>query len=247
MKSFLLTSLFAISQVCSAASLSPAAQEACEAARELSGAVCDCDMSWMVDRMYPPLKRLLADQLSMKDAAARRASAQRFMGSTKETDAQALSRIAANERALRNKYIVIGSQMKKQGIRVESFTVSPAVAEYELALPRNVAKGVYSDKKGNTSAEDLTMGQDRSRLVVLPTTLIVSVPNPQTGERVRVEQKSHIYAVRDEQVAQGANTRGTVLNKWYFIDGKTEVRTLRSFFINIPLRLKLPINSSRQL
>lgn len=197
--------------------------------------------------MYPPLKRLYAERYSMRTDEAKYASAQRFKGSAQETDAQARARMEANERALRDSYVATGQKMKKQGIVVESFTVSPAVAEYVLALPQSVDSGVRRDAQGQVAADQLKMGNDSSRLVVLPTTLVISVPDPRTGKRVRVEQKSHIYAVRDEHVELGGASRGTKLNQWYFIDGKVEANELRSFFINIPLRLKLPINSSRQL
>lgn len=141
----------------------------------------------------------------------------------------------------------MGRQMKEMDVRVESFTVSPAVAEYELTLPKSVAGAVRRDASGQTAADELKMGRNCSRLVILPTTLIVSVPDPRSGKRVRVEQKSHLFAVRDEVMENSGSGRGTEINRWYFIDGKTEVSTLRNFFMDIPLRLKLPITSSRQL
>jgi hypothetical protein len=38
-----------------------------------------------------------------------------------------------------------------------------------------------------------------------------------------------------------------VLNKWYFIDGNTPVNTLRTFFPNLPLNLRLPATGDRIL
>ncbi len=247
MKAFFLMLLVALAPLALASTPTTASQSAWESARELTGAIRDCDMSWVVDRMYPPLKRVYAEQYSMRSEQDKYASAQRFKGAVKETDSQARARMAANERALRDNYIAIGQKMKKQGIVVESFTVSPAVSEYVLDLPQSVRTGVSRDAQGSTTADQLKMGSDRSRLVILPTTLIISVPDPRTGKRVRVEQKSFIYAVRDEIVEHGGASRGTRINQWYFIDGKVDASELRSFFMNIPLRLKLPMSSSRQL
>ncbi len=230
-----------------AASPTAASQSALEAARELTGAVRDLDMSWMVDRMYPPLKRLYADQYSMRDQKAGVATTQRMTGVVKETEAQAKARLDANARALRDSYVDIGRKMKQQGVQVESFVVSPAVSEYVVSLPSNVAQGVLGDSKGKLAVEDLQLGRNSSRLVVLPTTLVISVPDGRSGRRVRVEQKSFIYAVRDEVLGAGEDGRGTRLNYWYFIDGKVKASELRSFFTDIPLRLRLPITSNRQL
>ncbi|MFI3243001.1 MAG: hypothetical protein R3Y56_01965 [Akkermansia sp.] len=247
MKAFFLMFCMALAPLVQAQTPTQASQSALEAARELTGAIRDLDMSWMVDRMYPPLKRLYADQYSMRDERAGAAAAKRFMGSVKETDAQATARMAANERALRQSYMDMGRKMKQQGVKVESFTVSPAVSEYVLGLPKSVASGVRRDTQGEREVDELQVGGDRSRLVILPTSFIISVPDPRSGGRVRVEQKSFIYAVRDEAVDAGSTTRGTQLNHWYFIDGKVKATELRSFFTNIPLNLRLPMTSSRQL
>lgn len=247
MKAFFLMSCVALAPMVQASTPTTASQSALEAARELTGAIRDLDMSWMVDHMYPPLKRLYANQYSMRDDNAGANNAKRFMGTVQETEAQAKARTIANERALRASYVDMGRKMKQQGVQVESFVVSPAVSEYELALPKGVESGVRSDKLGKTAADELKMGGDRSRLVILPTTFIISVPDTRTGRRVRVEQKSFIYAVRDEVSADGGQSRGTILNKWYFIDGKVKASELRSFFVDIPLRLRLPMTSSRQL
>lgn len=247
MKAFFLMFCMVLAPMVQAQSPTQASQSALEAARELTGAIRDLDMSWMVDRMYPPLKRLYADQYSMRDERAGAAAAKRFMGTVKESDAQAAARMAANERALRQSYVDMGRKMKQQGVQVESFTVSPAVSEYVLGLPKCVASGVRRDTQGQRAVDDLQVGGDRSRLVILPTTFVISVPDTRSGKRVRVEQKSFIYAVRDETVDKGSSTRGTRLNQWYFIDGKVKPSELRSFFTNIPLNLRLPMSSSRQL
>ncbi len=247
MKAFFLMFCMALAPMVQAQSPTAASQSALESARELTGAIRDLDMSWMVDRMYPPLKRLYADQYSMRDDRTGAAAAKRFMGSVKETEAQAAARMAASDRALRQSYVDTGRKMKQQGIQVESFTISPAVSEYVLTPPNSLASGVRRDTQGQRAVDDLQLGGDRSRMVILPTTFIISVPDTRSGRRVRVEQKSFIYAVRDERIDAGGATRGTKLNQWYFIDGKVKASELRSFFSNIPLNLRLPMTSSRQL
>jgi hypothetical protein len=62
-----------------------------------------------------------------------------------------------------------------------------------------------------------------------------------------MERRSFIFAVRDEVITDTSMPRGTELNKWYFIDGNTDVNTLRSFFPNLPLYLRLPSTSDRIL
>ena len=62
-----------------------------------------------------------------------------------------------------------------------------------------------------------------------------------------MERRSYIFAVRDEIITDKSQPRGTVPNKWYFIDGNTDVNTLRTFFPNLPLYLRLPATGDRIL
>jgi hypothetical protein len=64
-----------------------------------------------------------------------------------------------------------------------------------------------------------------------------------------VERRDFIYAVRDEVVesTNNRNYRGTQLNKWYFIDGNTDVNTLRSYFPTLPLDIARPDTGERPL
>ncbi len=222
------------------------ANQAQASAAQLAGAVRNCDMSWMVDRMYPPLKLMYAQQLSSRSKAGERQNAQRFMQGSTETDAQAAARLKDSLAALRQKYIQMGQKMRSGGVRVESFKVGTAVAEYVVNPPLSVASAVHADKAGNTSADNLKVARDRSRVVVLPTTLTVRVPDGR-GTMRRFEQMSYILAVRDEVSSKKQSHRGTVLNNWYFIDSNTGIKQLRYFFPNLPLDMTLPPVGSREL
>ena len=67
-----------------------------------------------------------------------------------------------------------------------------------------------------------------------------------------MERQGYIYAIRDEVVngpvdRNGFTTHETKVNKWYFVDGNTDISTLRAFFPNLPLRLSLPSSGERVL
>ena len=53
--------------------------------------------------------------------------------------------------------------------------------------------------------------------------------------------------MRDEVITDTGISRGTKLNQWYFIDGNTDVNTLRTFFPDLPLYIKLPASGDRTL
>lgn len=245
MKTF---SLFAAAMilvnVCQAAS--DTATSAREAAQQYGAAVRNCDMRWAVDSMYPPLRRTYADQLTSRTREAEIARARRVQGLDRETVAEAKARMAANDKALRAKYARMGEDMKKSGITVESYTVGEATAEYVVTPPMAAVSQARKDTAGRVRAEDIGNTQERSRVVVLPTTLVISVP-ARDGRRTRMERRSYIFAVRDEVITDKSQPRGTVLNKWYFIDGNTDVNTLRTFFPNLPLYLRLPATGDRIL
>ncbi len=241
LSAFLLLAPLAMSQT-----VTEHGQSARDAARELAGAIRSSDMSWMVDRMYPPIQRVYADRLGARSARGEVESSQRYLGSRRESDAEAIARMERNMRNLRTSYMKMGAAMKQQGVRIENYLVGEPFSEYVVTPPKNTVTGVLRDKQGQCSAENLTMGQDRSRLVVLPTTIIASVPNPRGG-KLRIEQKSFLYAVRDEVISSTKNWRGARLNAWYFIDAKTDVGILRSFFPDLPRDLQLPPVSNRQL
>lgn len=230
--------------VCQAAS--EAANSARDAARQYGAAVRNCDMAWAVDSMYPPLRRTYADQLTSRTREAEIARARRVQGLDRETKVEAKARMAANDKALRAKYARMGEDMKKRGIEVESYTVGEATSEYVVTPPMAAISQVRRDTAGRVRAENIGNTEERSRIVVLPTTLVISAPG-QHGRRTRMERRSYIFAVRDEVITDKSQPRGTVLNKWYFIDGNTDVNTLRTFFPNLPLYLRLPSTGDRIL
>ena len=230
--------------VCQAAS--ETADSARAAAQQYGAAVRNCDMSWALDSMYPPLRLTYADMLTSRGAGAEAARARRIQGLDRETTVEAKARIAASDKALRAKYTRMGEEMKKRGLTVESYTVGSATAEYVVTPPMAAVSQVRQDRAGRVRAENIGNTQERSRVVVLPTTLVISVPAA-NGSRTRMERRSFIYAVRDEVITDKSQPRGTVLNKWYFIDGNTPVNTLRTFFPNLPLNLRLPATGDRIL
>ena len=245
MKCFsLFAAALALVSVCQAAS--DAAVSAREAAQQYGAAVRNCDMRWAVDSMYPPLRRTYADQLTSRTREAEIARARRVQGLDRETVVEARARMAANDKALRAKYARMGEDMKKSGLTVESYTVGAATAEYVVTPPMAAVSQVRKDTSGRVRAENIGNTQERSRIVVLPTTLVISAP-AQNGRRTRMERRSYIFAVRDEIITDKSQPRGTVLNKWYFIDGNTDVNVLRSFFPNLPLYLRLPATGDRIL
>lgn len=245
MKNFsLFAAALALVSVCQAAS--DAATSAREAAQQYGAAVRNCDMRWAVDSMYPPLRRTYADQLTARTREAEIARARRVQGLDKETKKEAKARMAASDKALRAKYARMGEEMKKSGLEVESYTVGEATAEYVVTPPVAARSQVQKDTSGRVRAENIGNTQERSRVVVLPTTLVISAPG-QNGRRTRMERRSFIFAVRDEVITDTSVPRGTVLNKWYFIDGNTDVNVLRSFFPNLPLYLRLPATGDRIL
>ena len=244
MKSF---SLFAaaVAMICVCEAASEAANSARDAARQYGAAVRNCDMAWAVDSMYPPLRRTYADQLTSRTREAEIARARRVQGLDRETVVQAKARMAANDKALRAKYARMGEEMKQRGIEVESYTVGEATAEYVVTPPMAAVSQVRRDTDGRVRAENIGTTKERSRIVVLPTTLIISMPS--RNGTTRIERRSHIFAVRDEIITDTGISRGTKLNQWYFIDGNTDVNTLRTFFPDLPLYITLPASGDRTL
>lgn len=232
------------------AAVSDMANSAVEAARSYGAAVRSCDMGWALDYMYPPIKRLYAEQFagrSEKEAE----NAWRIMGLTEETASQARARLEAGMKALREYYVRMGKQMVSRGIKIESFTVQEPYAEYELAPRGGIVNAVKRDREGRVRVDELQGNGERSRLVVLPTVLVVSGPG-KDGATVRVERRSHIFAIRDEVVRGAVDRNGltpqkTKINKWYFVDGNTDINTLRTFFPELPLNIKLPGGGERVL
>ncbi len=240
----LLAAAVMLGTICQAAS--ETATSAREAAQQYGAAVRNCDMLWAVDSMYPPLRRTYADQLTSRTREAEIARARRVQGLERETVVEAKARMAANDKALRAKYARMGEEMKQRGITVEGYSVGEATSEYIVTPPMAAVSQVRKDTAGRVRAENIGNTQERSRIVVLPTTLVISAPAA-NGKRTRVERRSYIFAVRDEVITDKSQPRGTVLNKWYFIDGNTDVNTLRTFFPNLPLYLKLPATGDRIL
>ena len=232
------------------AAVSDVANSAAEAARSYGAAVRSCDMGWALDYMYPPIKRLYAEQFagrSEKEAE----NARRIMGLTRESSAQARARAEAGMRALREHYVKMGKQMVGSGLKIESFTVREPYAEYELTPRSGMVNAVKRDREGRVRADELQGNGERSRLVVLPTVLVVSGQG-KDGSIVRVERRSHIFAIRDEVVHGGTDRNGltpqeTKINRWYFVDGNTDINTLRTFFPGLPLNMRLPSGGERVL
>ncbi|MCQ2365105.1 MAG: hypothetical protein MJ051_06090 [Akkermansia sp.] len=246
MKHLLLLLLTAMvgADVCAAASAE--AESAREAARQYGAAVRNCDMVWALDSMYPPLRRTYADQLGARRSGEANA-ARLFTGADPESAAKNKARRDANEKALRAQYAKMGEAMKAQGVRIESFSVGSPTGEYLATPPMSMVEAVRKDVNARTRAEEITAAnRDYSRIVILPTTLVISMPG-EDGARTRIERRSYIYAVRDEYISDTGRVRGTSLKKWYFVDGKTDVNTLRTFFPDLPVRLALPPCGDRQL
>lgn len=237
---FAMMALACVAQV--QAAVSEIAHSAVEAARSYGAAVRTCDMGWALDYMYPPLKMTYAEQFANRSGQERE-NARRVMGLTEEKPEEARARTQAGLKALREHYVRMGKQMQQSGLKIESFVVKEPTAEYVVTSGTTIVNENWGD--GNAA-----QGQrERSRLVVLPTVLVVSGPSPQGGV-TRVERRSHIYAIRDEVVRgtvdrNGLTQRGTKINKWYFVDGNTDVNTLRAFFPNLPLKLALPDGGER--
>lgn len=233
------------------AAVSEAARSAVEAARSYGAAVRSCDMGWALDSMYPPLKKTYAEKYANR-SGKEADNARIIMGLTDETSAEARARQQAALKALRELYVRMGEQMKSSGIKIESFTVREPVSEYIVTPPSGIVKAARRDSQGRISADNLQGEAERSRLVVLPITLIISGPAPGGAGITRMERRSHIYAIRDEVVSgtidrNGFTKRDTKLNKWYFVDGNTDTNVLRAFFPNLPVRLRLPDGGERVL
>ena len=252
--------------VAHAQQVSPASQEAWQAARELTGAVRTGDMSWMVAKMYPPVKRMLADELAMQvkypdsveraRAVEKQSQIRRTMMDDRQTSKavwekyrkQELANMAENDKALEAQYRQIGEKLKKQGMTVESFQVSAPYSEYLVVAPSVIGGGVsnFKDDLAQQGVDESRVeeGKAQSRIVVLPTMVVYSAPDVD-GNRVRMEKKSYLFAIRDERTAnESAKAR---LNKWFFLDASTDVKVLRSFFPDLPLGLRLPSTSVRPL
>lgn len=219
------------------APVSDMALSAVEAARSYGAAVRSCDMGWALDYMYPPLKKLYAEQFVNRSSGNEVETARRIMGLVEEKREQARARTQAALKALREHYVKIGKDMVSKGMKVESFTVQQPVSEYVLSTPSGIVGGQAAVP-------------NRSRLVVLPTTIVLSGPSPHGQGQVRFERRSHIYAIRDEVVngpldRNGFTLHDTKVNKWYFVDSNTDINILRAFFPNLPLRITLPDGGER--
>lgn len=227
------------------AAVSEAANSARNAAQEYGSAVRNCDLVWALDNMYPPLRRTLADRLASRDPKQEASNARRIMGIERESDEAARVRMQQADRALVEQYRKMGEQMKAQGFVVERYSVGIPYSEYVVAHSTGMVRPVLKDRAGATRADALQADADRSRIVVLPITLVVRVPAA-SGRMQRMERRSYIYAIRDE-VVSGVNMRGTELNRWYFVDSNTQVNTLRTYFPNLPLDIAVPPTGDRLL
>lgn len=269
------------------AGVSPAqseyAREAANEARNYGTAVRSCDMRWVLEAMYPPLRNTYAEMLvNRENPSAEAAAARRIMGLDKkpgETSTERARReeenrrrLAESNKALLQRYVQMGEEMKKQGLKIESYSIGTPTGEYVVTPANATASSVHRAETARRQAAERSMtgsapnlrgngwpeqppkqpysetGEtaDRSRIVIIPTTLVVSMPGP-NGARTRVERKSYIYAVRDEIISDDGANRETKKNKWYLIDGNTNVGTLRTFFPDLPLYLERPTCGERVL
>lgn len=249
MKNFVITGMMAAMAcaVAQAAPVSEAGRSAQSAANEYKAAVMSCDMRGCFDAMYPPIKRTLADRLASRTQGD---NVEYIMGTKKMSTEQAEARMRKNMDALRMQYVEMGRQMKANGFKVERFVIGAPYSEYELVSSGSALRAIRSrsgEKNYEENPDNIRWQGDRSRLVVLPTTLWYSVPDSRTGTRVRMERRDFIYAVRDEAYRDNVNTRGTEPNKWYFVDSNTNVNTLRTYFPTLPLNLRTPDTGDRPL
>lgn len=219
---------------------STAGESARAAARELTGSVRMGDMGWMAECMYPPLKSMLAQQMQARGRNAQEADwARRAMGLGKPLSEEEEARM---QKALDMHYRRMGEEMKRAGVVIESFSVGEPFAELELTPPGAM---IPAGLNAATSAETVAQSRgERSRMIILPTTLIISAPNG-NGGKTRLEKRSYLYAVRDE--ASQNEMRRRRLNKWFFIDASTDLKTLRTLFPDMPLNLATPPTSTRVL
>ena len=267
--------MVALAGVCPAQS--EYAREAANEARNYGTAVRSCDMRWVLEAMYPPLRNTYAEMLvNRENPSAEAAAARRIMGLDKkpsETSTERARReeenrrrLAESNKALLQRYVQMGEDMKKQGLKIESYSIGTPTGEYVVTPANATASSVHraevdrrfreegDNRTSNGWPEQPPRGQfsltgetaDRSRIVIIPTTLVVSMPGP-NGTRTRVERKSYIYAVRDEIISDNGVNRETKKNKWYLIDGNTNVGTLRTFFPDLPLYLDRPTCGERVL
>ncbi|MCH5285213.1 MAG: hypothetical protein J1E42_06395 [Akkermansiaceae bacterium] len=253
MKKWMAILLGMLVSVCWAApgQVTEAGRSAVGAARSYGAAVRSCDMGWALDYMYPPIKKAYAERYSSRtgDEATR---VRITMGLIKETPEQARARMDAALKALRDHYVNMGRQLAASGVKIESFSVREPVAEYVVTPPTTVAKTVQRDQRGEMQVDQIQNGVERSRLVVLPITLVVSTPGTRGEGPRRVERRSHIFAIRDERVngpvsRAGLTKRETKINQWYFVDANTDVNLLRTFFPNLPQNIILPDGGERVL
>lgn len=219
---------------------STAGASARAAARELAGSVRMGDMGWMAECMYPPLKSMLAQQMQARTQRGQEAAlARRAMGLGKAPSPEEEARM---EKALDDHYRRMGNDMKRAGVVIESFTVGEPFAELELTPPGAM---IPAGLNASASAEAVARSRgERSRMVVLPTTLVLTAPDGKGG-KTRIEKKSYLYAVRDE--ASDNAIRRKRLNKWFFIDAATDLKTLRTLFPDMPLNMATPPTGMRVL
>lgn len=219
---------------------SAAGASARAAARELAASVRMGDMGWMAECMYPPLKSMLAQQMQARAQRGQEAAlARRAMGLGKGLTPEEEARM---EKALDAHYRRMGDEMKRAGVVIESFTVGEPFAELELTPPGAM---IPAGLNASTSAEAVARSRgERSRMVVLPTTLVLTAPDGKGG-KARLEKKSFLYAVRDE--ASENKMRRKRLNKWFFIDAATDLKTLRTLFPDMPLNMATPPTGMRVL
>lgn len=132
--------------------------------------------------------------------------------------------IAALEEKLKN----ASEQMQKAGIHIENFLTEPPVIAYEVA-PAKILKVEGS--------EEHISGSKQKWLVFVPTKMTLSVPDPNTGVKHRIETTTFQVAISQKDFL-----------KWSFIDGSSlTVADLRSLFSTLPLNIELPKRARREL
>jgi phosphopantetheine adenylyltransferase len=189
---------------------------AVQAARELSGAVKSGDMMWLVDNMYPPMKKKLIASFRTDHEIA--CDANGNSGVQKRSDS---AREASFMESMRKRMADAAAEMKRNGVKIESFEIGEPVGEY---LVKNGTEVV----------------------VILPTRMVLSKKVPPS----RLEVGNSPLVMVKVLKARDATTNELVDKEspWYLIDAKDlSVNSLRSIFYDLPLTVELPSTSIRQL
>ncbi len=120
-------------------------------------------------------------------------------------------------------------QMRVAGVTIESFIAEPPVIAYEASLPKGA--GAINGETGEQVGEKLDW------LVLVPTRMIIRMPDPDTGVSRKFETKSYQIAISSKAKLD-----------WTFIDGSSvKIQDLRSLFPTLPETLQLPVTGHSEI